>query len=295
MGFWVGVIGFWTRNEFWWQIGTNYFVVQNDSLFKTIELMTFNIHSSSRTWVKLTSLISKLPHKFLNTSKNPVLGWLARGSSWLDNFFWSCWTWLTIFIILSITTHIWKHLAPLLFDCNERFPHRNSNKLIICSYRIHSEPWCETQMLVSISFQSIQKRFVCGTETRCLSLNNDTLSHLTETVETAMTAPFHRSSLIHFVCIGVAPPRLSTPQPREQSRVHNSNAGKIDQSWSNPFMNNVLSFILSMPVCWFVAFIVNLIVVAQVTIPNLKTTLQAILPCCFFAEMLEADWLCGTV
>ena len=198
-------------------------------------------------------------------------------------FFWSCWTWLTIFIILSITTHIWKHLAPLLFDCNERFPHRNSNKLIICSYRIHSEPWCETQMLVSISFQSIHKRFVCGTETRCLSLNNDTLSHLTETVETAMTAPFHRSSLIHFVCIWVAPPRLSTPQPREQSRVHNSNAGKIDQSWSNPFMNNVLSFILSMPVCWFVAFIVNLIVVAQVTIPNLKTTLQAILPCCFFS------------
>ena len=158
-------------------------------------------------------------------------------------FFWSCWTWLTIFTILSITTHIWKHLAPLLFDCNERFPHRNSNKLIICSYRIHSEPWCETQMLVSISFQSIHKRFVCGTETRCLSLNNDTLSHLTETVETAMTAPFHRSSLIHFVCIGVAPPRLSTPQPREQSRVHNSNAGKIDQSWSNPFMNNVLSLI----------------------------------------------------
>ena len=93
--------------------------------------------------------------------------------------------------ILSITTHIWKHLAPLLFDCNERFPHRNSNKLIICSYRIHSEPWCETQMLVSISFQSIHKRFVCGTGTRCLSLNNDTLFHLTETVETAMTSPFH--------------------------------------------------------------------------------------------------------
>ena len=118
-----------------------------------------------------------------------------------------------------------------------------------------------------------------------LSLNNDTLSHLIETVETAMTAPFHRSSLIHFVCIWVAPPRLSTPQPREQSRVHNSNAGKIDQSWSNPFMNNVLSFILYMPVCWFVAFIVNLIVVAQVTIPNLKTTLQAILPGCFFLRL----------
>ena len=145
-------------------------------------------------------------------------------------------------------------------------------------------------------FHSIQKRFVCGTETRCVSLNNDTLFHLTETVETAMTAPFHRSSLIHFVCIGVVPPRLSTPQtePREQSRVHDSNAGKIDRSWSNPFMNNVLSFILSMPVCRFVAFIVNLIVVAQVTIPNLKTTLQAILPCCFFAEMI-ADLLCGTV
>ena len=39
-----------------------------------------------------------------------------------------------------------------------------------------------------------------------------------------------------------------------------------------------------MRVCWFVAFIVNLIVVAQVTIPNLKTTLQAILPGCFFCD-----------
>ena len=37
-----------------------------------------------------------------------------------------------------------------------------------------------------------------------------------------------RSSLIHFSCIGIAPPRLFMPR-REQSRGSNSVAGKIDQ------------------------------------------------------------------
>ena len=40
-----------------------------------------------------------------------------------------------------------------------------------------------------------------------------------------------RSSLIHFVCIKVAPPQLFTPQG-EQSRGSNSNADRMDQTWS---------------------------------------------------------------
>mgnify|MGYP001799712102 CR=1 FL=1 len=46
-----------------------------------------------------------------------------------------------------------------------------------------------------------------------------------------------KSSLIHFACIIVAPPRLFTQQAvclrREQSRGRNYNAGKMDQTWSN--------------------------------------------------------------
>ena len=47
--FGLGLLDFELGTSFGDKIGTNYFVVQNDSLFKTIELMTFNIHSSSRT------------------------------------------------------------------------------------------------------------------------------------------------------------------------------------------------------------------------------------------------------
>ena len=45
-----------------------------------------------------------------------------------------------------------------------------------------------------------------------------------------------RSSLIHFACIWVAPPRLATQQAfglrRDKSSGGNTNAGKMDQTWS---------------------------------------------------------------
>ena len=45
------------------------------------------------------------------------------------------------------------------------------------------------------------------------------------------TPVYARSSLIQFACIGVRPRRLFTPQ-LDQSRGSNSNAGKMDQTWS---------------------------------------------------------------
>ena len=48
-----------------------------------------------------------------------------------------------------------------------------------------------------------------------------------------------RSSLIHFACIGVAPPWLRC----EQSKGSNYNAGKMDQTWcSQPSPSPKLSF-----------------------------------------------------
>ena len=47
-----------------------------------------------------------------------------------------------------------------------------------------------------------------------------------------------RSSLSHFACIGVAPPRLFEPQAKGLQKAcylkgSNSNTGKMDQTWSN--------------------------------------------------------------
>ena len=49
-------------------------------------------------------------------------------------------------------------------------------------------------------FHFIYRLFVCGTKTGYLNYNNVTMSHLIETVETAMSAPFHEK---HFIYISL--------------------------------------------------------------------------------------------
>ena len=79
---------------------------------------------------------------FFYTSKQCRID-LAHGPSWLDLARQSVLDWLNLAHSLHHFIHHYtslrEYLASLRFDCNERFSPRNSNELIVCSNRIHSE------------------------------------------------------------------------------------------------------------------------------------------------------------